>query len=53
MAKTKVLRIISRLNIGGVSIHCTMLSKHLPQDKYECLPKIDWEKNYQLFEMKK
>ena len=37
MAKTKVLRIISRLNIGGVSIHCTMLSKYLPQDKYESL----------------
>jgi len=33
--KIRVLRIISRLNIGGPAIHVSLLSKHLDPDRYE------------------
>lgn len=37
MKKLKVLIIVTRLNVGGVSPHCAILAKELPQDKYEHL----------------
>lgn len=33
--KVKILRIISRLNIGGPSIHCSILMKEFNDDRYE------------------
>lgn len=35
--KIKVLRIISRLNIGGPSIHCSILMKEFNNDAYESI----------------
>ncbi len=37
MKKVKVLRILSRLCVGGPAIHCVLLTQHLPQDKYESI----------------
>lgn len=35
MKKVKVLRILSRLCVGGPAIHCVLLTQHLHKDKYE------------------
>lgn len=32
-----MLRILSRLCVGGPAIHCVLLTQHLPQDKYESI----------------
>jgi len=37
MNKIKVLRIVTRLNVGGVSLNCTILAKKLDNDKYDKL----------------
>jgi glycosyltransferase involved in cell wall biosynthesis len=37
VSKIRVLRLISRLNIGGPAHHVLLLTKHLPADRYETL----------------
>lgn len=37
MSKIKVLRIVTRLSVGGVPLHCSNLAKLLDKDKYEHL----------------
>lgn len=37
MKKIKVLRILSRLCVGGPAIHCVLLTQHLPKEKYESI----------------
>lgn len=37
MKKVKVLRILSRLCVGGPAIHCVLLTQYLPKDKYESI----------------
>lgn len=37
MKKIKVLRILSRLCVGGPAIHCVLLTKYLPSDKYDSI----------------
>jgi len=35
--KIKVLRILSRLCVGGPAIHCVLLTQYLPTDKYQSI----------------
>lgn len=37
MSKIRVLRLISRLNIGGPAHHVLLLTRHLPAERYETL----------------
>ncbi|MCS7028299.1 MAG: glycosyltransferase [Bacteroidia bacterium] len=37
MKQVKVLRILSRLCVGGPAIHCILLTQHLPKEKYQSI----------------
>ncbi|MCS7076545.1 MAG: glycosyltransferase [Bacteroidia bacterium] len=37
MKRIKVLRILSRLCVGGPAIHCVLLTQHLPKERYQSI----------------